>query len=167
MEPRRQFTVTVTKEDFVFAAAHFITLPGHRCETLHGHNYRAGLEVEGALEPEGWYVLDFTVLKRVLRALTAELDHRVLLPTENPKLTVAAADDRVTVAFDGAVRYVFPRGDCALLPIPNTTVEMLAQYLAGRVRGELTRAGIRHVAALALEVEENFGQSATYRETYS
>lgn len=167
MEPRRQFTVTVTKEDLVFAAAHFITLPGHRCETLHGHNYRAGLEVDGALEPEGWYVIDFTMLKRVLRALTAELDHRVLLPTENPKLTVTAVDDRVTVAFDGAVRYVFPRVDCALLPIPNTTVEMLAQYLAGRVRAELARAGVRHVTALALEVEENFGQSATYRETIS
>ena len=167
MEPRRQFTVTVTKEDLVFAAAHFITLPGHRCETLHGHNYRAGLEVDGALEPEGWYVIDFTMLKRVLRALTAELDHRVLLPTENPKLTVTPDDDRVTVAFDGAVRYVFPRADCALLPIPNTTVEMLAQYLAGRVRAELARAGVRHVTALALEVEENFGQSATYRETIS
>lgn len=167
MEPRRQFTVTVTKEDLVFAAAHFITLPGHRCETLHGHNYRAGLELDGALEPEGWYVLDFTLLKRLLRTLVAELDHRVLLPTENPKLTVTADDDRVTVSFDGAVRYVFPREDCALLPIPNTTVEMLAQYLAGRVRAELARAGVRHVAALALEVEENFGQSATYRETIS
>jgi 6-pyruvoyltetrahydropterin/6-carboxytetrahydropterin synthase len=167
MAPRRQFTVTVTKEDLVFAAAHFITLPGHRCETLHGHNYRAGLEVDGDLEPEGWYVLDFTMLKRMLRALTAELDHRVLLPTANPKLTVTATDDHVTVAFDGAVRYVFPRGDCALLPIPNTTVEMLAQYLAGRVRDELMRAGVRHVAALALEVEENFGQSATCRETIS
>ena len=167
MEPRRQFTVTVTKEDLVFAAAHFITLPGHRCETLHGHNYRAGLEVDGALEPEGWYVLDFTLLKRVLRSLTGELDHRVLLPTENPTLTVTADDGRVTVAYDGAVRYVFPRVDCALLPIPNTTVEMLAQYLAGRVRAELARAGVRHVTALALEVEENFGQSATYRETIS
>ena len=167
MEPRRQFKVTVTKEDLVFAAAHFITLPGHRCETLHGHNYRAGVEVEGDLEPDGWYVLDFTVLKRVLRGLTAELDHRVLLPTDNPKLAVTATDDRVTVAFDGAVRYVFPREDCVLLPIPNTTVEMLAQYLAGRVRDELGRAGVHHVAALALEVEENFGQSATCRETLS
>lgn len=167
MELRRQFKVTVTKEDLVFAAAHFITLPGHRCEALHGHNYRAGLEVEGDLEPDGWYVVDFTVLKRVLRGLTTELDHRVLLPTENPKLTVTTADERVTVAFDGVVRYVFPRGDCALLPIPNTTVEMLAQYLAGRVREELARAGIRQVAALALEVEENFGQSATYREALS
>jgi 6-pyruvoyltetrahydropterin/6-carboxytetrahydropterin synthase len=166
MEPRRQFKVSVTKEDLVFAAAHFITLPGHRCEALHGHNYRAGIEVEGDLEPEGWYVIDFTLLKRVLRGLTGELDHRVLLPTANPKLAVRAADEEVTVAFDGAVRYTFPRGDCVLLPIPNTTVEMLARYLAGRVRDELSRAGVPRLAMLAVEVEENFGQSATYRETW-
>ena len=99
--------------------------------------------------------------------LMAELDHRVLLPTANPTLTVTAADERVTVAFDGTVRYVFPREDCALLPIPNTTVEMLAQYLAGRTREALGRAGVRHLATLALEVEENFGQSATCRETFA
>ncbi|MGH7614556.1 MAG: hypothetical protein ACREMW_11030 [Gemmatimonadales bacterium] len=33
---RGEFKVSVRKEDLVFAAAHFITLPGHRCESLHG-----------------------------------------------------------------------------------------------------------------------------------
>jgi len=167
MSTRGSFKVAVTKEDLVFAAAHFITLPGHRCEALHGHNYRASVTVEGALEPEGWYVIDFSALKRVMRQLTQELDHHVLLPTENPKLIVTRGADRVTVAFDGAERYMFPADDCILLPIPNTTVEMLAQYLTRRLRDELTRgreAG--GVQAIALEVEENFGQSATYREVF-
>ena len=35
----------------------------------------------------------------------------------------------MTVAVDGKPRYLFPRRDCALLPIPNTTVEMLAELL--------------------------------------
>jgi hypothetical protein len=48
----------------------------------------------------------------VLRALTAELDHRVLLPTENPP-TVIADDDRVTVVSTARSGYVFPRVDCA------------------------------------------------------
>src|SRR5207245_1842289 len=60
--------------------------------------------------------------------------------------------------------YAFPRIDCALLPIPNTTVEMLAQYLAGRVCRELTTAPGVDLMAIEVEVEENFGQSATYRE---
>ena len=39
---------------------------------------------------------------------------------------------------------------------------MLAQYLAGRVRNELRAT---HLKTLEVEVEENFGQSASYRET--
>jgi 6-pyruvoyltetrahydropterin/6-carboxytetrahydropterin synthase len=70
----------------------------------------------------------------------------------------------VTVAVAGKPRYVFPRSDCALLPVPNTTVEMLAQYLAGRVRAELP-SGAVELRAIEVEVEENFGQSATYRES--
>ena len=49
-----EFRVAVTKEDLVFAAAHFITLAGHRCESLHGHNYRVGVTLEGALDGASW-----------------------------------------------------------------------------------------------------------------
>jgi 6-pyruvoyltetrahydropterin/6-carboxytetrahydropterin synthase len=162
MGTRGEFTVSITKEDLVFAAAHFITFAGHRCEKLHGHNYRASLLVEGGLEQDSWFVVDFSAVKKVMRALTAELDHRVLLPRDNPKLAIAEKNGSVHVAFDGQPRYVFPAGDCVILPIPNTTVEMLAQYLAGRVRTEL---GAMHLKAIEVEVEENFGQSASYRET--
>lgn len=164
MGARGQFKVTVTKEDLVFAAAHFITLPGHRCEALHGHNYRAGVVLEGALEPESGYVLDFVALKRLMKRLTDELDHKVLLPTENPKLAIERDSESVSVAYGGRARYAFPTGDCILLPVANTTVELLAEYLAGRVRAELKAAP--HVTAIELEVEENFGQSAIYREAW-
>ncbi|HEV8398906.1 MAG TPA: 6-carboxytetrahydropterin synthase [Gemmatimonadales bacterium] len=162
MGTRGAFKVTVTKEDLVFASAHFITFAGHRCETLHGHNYRAGAVVEGGLEPDTWFVLDFAALKKLMKRLTDELDHRVLLPRDNPKLTIIADSETVRVAFDGRARYVFPARDCVILPIPNTTVEMLSQYLAGRVRNELAAVNL---TAIEIEVEENFGQSASYRET--
>ena len=168
MAPGGDFRVSVTKDNIVFASAHFITFAGHRCETLHGHNYRVGAVVEGGLEPETWFVLDFAALKRVMKRLTDELDHRVLLPRDNPKLTITADGEAVRVAFDGRPRYVFPVRDCVILPIPNTTVEMLSQYLAGRVRTELAAAnggGAVHLTAIEIEVEENFGQSASYRET--
>lgn len=164
MNPRGSFSVSVTKEDLVFAAAHFITFAGHRCETLHGHNYRVRIVLAGGLEPDSWFVVDFSAVKGVMRRLTSELDHKVLLPTENPKLTIARQGESVAVAVGGRPRYVFPDGDCVLLPIPNTTVEMLAQHLAGRVRTEFAALGIRHLTQIELEVEENFGQSATYRE---
>ena len=162
--PAGAFTVSVRKEDLVFAAAHFITLPGHRCESLHGHNYRTGVELAGDLESDAWYVYDFVALKQLMRRLVGELDHKVLLPAANPALQVQEAEGSTTVAYDGQPRYVFPTTDCVVLPIPNTTVEMLAQYLAGRVKSELTAQGAAHVRTLAIDVEENFGQGATYRE---
>jgi 6-pyruvoyltetrahydropterin/6-carboxytetrahydropterin synthase len=52
MQHRGEFSVSVAKDYLVFSSAHFITFAGHRCEGLHGHNYRARATVEGALDQE-------------------------------------------------------------------------------------------------------------------
>jgi 6-pyruvoyltetrahydropterin/6-carboxytetrahydropterin synthase len=160
-----QFRVQVSKDYLVFASAHFITFRGHQCETLHGHNYRVGIAVEGGVDDEAFFVLDFSILKQITRRLVDEIDHKVLLPLRNPKLAFHEEGDRLRVDYFGQPTYVFPRRDCALLEIQNTTAEMLAQYLGTQVRDELVRSGYRHLTLLELEVEENYGQSATYRET--
>ena len=74
-------------------------------------------------------MFDFVMLKQIMRGLCDEIDHKVLLPLENPKIQVVEDGEIVNVAYEGKPRYVFPRKDCALLPIPNTTVEMLAELL--------------------------------------
>jgi 6-pyruvoyltetrahydropterin/6-carboxytetrahydropterin synthase len=158
------FRVQVSKDYLVFASAHFITFKGHQCESLHGHNYRVGVAVEGSVDEETLFVLDFSVLKQITRQLVNIIDHKVLLPTLNPKLAFREEDDRVMVDYFGKPTYVFPRRDCALLPIPNSTAEMLAQFLGSQVRQELSARGYTHLTSLELEVEENYGQSATYRE---
>ena len=159
------FRVQVSKDYLVFASAHFITFRGHQCETLHGHNYRVGVAVEGSVDAEAFFVLDFSVLKQITRRFVDEIDHKVLLPTQNPKLAFHEDGDRLRVDYFGRPTYVFPRRDCALLPIQNSTAEMLAQYLGVQVRDELSRGGYTHLTLMELEVEENYGQSATYRET--
>lgn len=160
--PRGAFRVQVTKDYLTFASAHFITFEGHRCETLHGHNYRVGVMCEGALDPETWYVFDFGVLKKLMKRLCDEIDHKVLLPTQSPKVTLGEQGSSITVAVNGEPRYVFPKKDCVLLPLPNTTVEMLAKYLAAKLRAEVVASA--SLTAIEVEVEESFGQSAIYRE---
>ena len=163
MNKRGEFRVTVTKDYLVFASAHFITFAGHRCEGLHGHNYRARVTIEGALNEESWFVFDFVELKRIMKRLCDEIDHLVLLPTRSDRVGVKEDGDSVSVSVDGKPRYVFPRKDCALLPIPNTTVEMLAQLLTERLHADLQKQGASGLTAIEMEVEENFGQSAVYR----
>jgi len=165
MPGRGEFRISVTKDDLVFSSAHFITFSGHRCEGLHGHNYRARVTLEGALHETVWFVFDFVELKKIMRRLCNSIDHKVLLPLGNPKLKVEEVGDTVTVAYEGAPRYVFPKADCSLLPIPNTTVEMLAEMLTDRLRAELTSLGAHGLTAIEMEVEENFGQWAVYRVT--
>ncbi|MEX2173554.1 MAG: 6-pyruvoyl tetrahydropterin synthase family protein [Pirellulaceae bacterium] len=153
-----QFSVRLAKEHHVFSAAHFITLGGNVCERLHGHNYRVNVEVFGPLD-ENQYVIDFLALRDELKALTDELDHRMLLPTGHPLIRVTATDQEVEAVFtpDGR-RWLFPKDDCVLLPVSNTTAERLAEYLGSRLRCAIeARTGIRP-QRLRIEVDENHGQ---------
>ena len=60
----------------------------------------------------------------------------MLLPTSHPLIRVAAGDHEVEATFEDR-RWVFPRGDCVLLPVANTTAELLARYLGTRLLDEL------------------------------
>src|SRR5256714_13737345 len=132
MAARKVFRVAVTKDNHVFASAHFITFPGHRCETLHGHNYRTHVVVEGGLDPEAHYVVDFSELKQLMKRLTDEIDHKVLLPLENPKLQIREDGDSVAVAANGRPRHRLPQSGFAPPPLPHTTGEKIAPYLPRR-----------------------------------
>ncbi len=149
------YHVRLAREDLAFAAAHFITFGG-QCERLHGHNYRVAVEVHGPLDANH-YVVDFVALADIVRQLLAELDHHVLLPTEHAEIRVAADDREVTATFQDR-RWVFPRGDCVLLPVANTTAELLAHHLAVALASRLQdRLGLRP-DRIAVEVHESPGQ---------
>ena len=55
----RSYRVSVAKDYLSFSSAHFITFRGHKCESLHGHNYRVAVVVEGGVDAECLFVLDF------------------------------------------------------------------------------------------------------------
>src|SRR5690349_25133518 len=91
----QRYSVVVAKDYLKFAAAHFIAYPGFR-EPLHGHNYQVSVKVEADLGPDG-YVLDFGLVKRIAKALCAELDERVLVPERSDCLRVACLPDGAEV----------------------------------------------------------------------
>ena len=150
------YHVRLTKEDLIFSAAHFITFNGDICERLHGHNYRVFAEVYGPLD-ENQYVIDFIALRDTLKEITTELDHHMLLPTEHPQIQIAAQEDEVEVTFEDR-RWVFPRGDCILLPVANTTTELLARYLGNELLDRLEKRTGARPQRLVIGVDENEGQ---------
>jgi 6-pyruvoyltetrahydropterin/6-carboxytetrahydropterin synthase len=156
--PGSRFKVRVTKDYLVFCSGHFITYEGDQCERIHGHNYRTAVEVEGDLD-RNHYVVDFIALKDMTRAITDELDHRMLLPTKNHLIGLQDDGSNVRVAYRDRF-WSFPRDECVLLPIANTTAELLADYIGGRLRQEMQDRGWPIPRVLRVEVEESFGQSA-------
>ena len=68
------YRVDVSKEQFVFSAAHFITFAGDICERIHGHNYGVRASIEGPLD-ENRYVVDFIALRDAVLEQTQALDH--------------------------------------------------------------------------------------------
>jgi 6-pyruvoyltetrahydropterin/6-carboxytetrahydropterin synthase len=158
--PADRYTVRVSKDYLVFCAGHFITYDGEHCERLHGHNYRVAVEVDGPLDANQ-YVFDFIALKQHTKAITDTLDHRMLLPTESRLIRVEEKAGEVDVRY-GERRWVFPREDCVLLPLANTTAELLGRYIGQRLLDVLRREKHFEPAALRVDVEESFGQLATY-----
>jgi 6-pyruvoyltetrahydropterin/6-carboxytetrahydropterin synthase len=157
-----QYHVRIEKESLVFSAGHFITFNGDVCERLHGHNYGVAAEIAGPLD-ENQYVIDFIALRDSLRSIVDGLDHYMLLPTQHPLIEVTASGEEVEARFRDR-RWVFPKGDCVLLPVANTTAEMLAQYIGHRLQAMLAQRGFTP-QRLRIEVDECFGQRGVWQRT--
>ncbi len=116
-----------------FSASHFI--PGHdKCGRLHGHSYILHLALYGEKADDGM-VMDFVDLKKALRKIVDELDHRVLLPGRSP--TVKIKKGREVEVLVGANRYVFPNDDVVILDVAQTSAEELAELVLERLLKEL------------------------------
>ena len=89
--------------------------------------------------------------------IVAELDHYMLLPTGHATIEVNQTEQDVEVRH-GDRRWVFPRGDCRLLPVENTTAELLARYIGGRLLAAIKDKTGVIPNRLVVEVDENQGQ---------
>ena len=150
------FRVDVTKEQFVFSAAHFITFAGDICERLHGHNYGVRASVGGPLD-ENRYVVDFIALRDAVLKETMALDHHMLLPRDHQEIKVSSDERETTVTFRER-RWVFPNEDCVILPVINTTAEEIARVIAQRVIASTSEKFGDAVEWIEVAVDENHGQ---------
>lgn len=67
-------------KSFTFEAAHWLpTFPdGHKCRRLHGHSFKFDVVVEGEVEPEKGYLIDYGDIKAAANPIVRELDHYLL-----------------------------------------------------------------------------------------
>ncbi|MCU0822634.1 MAG: 6-carboxytetrahydropterin synthase QueD [Spirochaetes bacterium] len=61
-----------------FSSAHFLKGYKGECESLHGHNWKVEIEVQGEELDNVGMLMDFKRLKAILHDILVNLDHRLL-----------------------------------------------------------------------------------------
>ena len=69
------FELTVERE---FASGHYLRNYKGKCENPHGHNYKVRVTLVGRELDQAGLLLDFTLLKQVMRPVIERLDHCML-----------------------------------------------------------------------------------------
>ncbi len=134
MSSKKIWRLTVRGE---FSAGHALRHYQGKCERMHGHNFAVELCVEGTnLTTDTEMLLDFKVLKTILRETLEGLDHRIL--NESPPF------DRINPSSENLARHIWQEVATRLAAHPDPQAQKVRPY--------------------SVSVAEKGQQSATYLE---
>lgn len=140
----------------MFSACHL--LPGHpKCGRLHGHTYTVNLKIDGEPDESGM-VLDFGNVKKALKQILSQLDHKVLLPKDRPEFKIEEKDEgsvRITIEDK---YYIFPKEDIFLMEVEAPTAEHMSVWLLERFI-EILKPG-PNISEVSVGLDEGWGQGA-------
>ena len=91
------FEVTV---DAGFSSGHYLRNYRGKCENPHGHNYRVQVTLQGKELDEAGLLLDFKLLKQVLRPVVEYLDHQMINDLEPFTTVNPSAENLAKYFFD-------------------------------------------------------------------
>ncbi len=159
--PKTTTALHLFKQNFKFSAAHFLIFDAQSAEKLHGHNYQVKVDIDFGAKPvdETGFLVDFNVLKKIIHARLQEWDEMVLLPALHPEMKIAKTGATLEVKFRDRF-YAFPANEVLLLPMTNTSVELLSAQLATEFFNQFKTYGVQK---LRVFVEETLGQGASYQ----
>ena len=106
------FEVTV---EAGFSSGHYLRNYRGKCENPHGHNYRVFVTLVGKELDEAGLLLDFKLLKQVMRPVVERLDHQMINDLEPFTMVNPSAEN--------LARYFY-----------EETAKQLQEMTAGRVK---------------------------------
>ena len=109
-------------ENLSFDAAHYTKGAEGKCMNLHGHTFKVSVEVEGEVNPETGFVIDFTVLKKLVKNIIEDYDHKIVIPKKDLNETFIKG------------RF---RGEVKILDYPEASTEYIALDIARRIYEKL------------------------------
>jgi 6-pyruvoyltetrahydropterin/6-carboxytetrahydropterin synthase len=138
--------ITTIKKEFHWEMGHRLPFHEGLCKNIHGHSYRAEIELTGPLNENGM-VIDFYVLSQLVKPVIEELDHSFMVNDQDTLLTNFLEEH----SFKATVVEFY------------TTAENIAGYLCDRIIKTLE--SIQHtIDLIAVTVWETEKASATVKK---
>ena len=92
-----------------FASAHFLDGYEGKCESLHGHNWKVEVELQGKRLDDIGMLMDFKKLKELLRTVLDKLDH-CLLNDLDPFKDSNPSSENISKYIHDSIRDRLPEG---------------------------------------------------------
>lgn len=167
---RTTFEVNVSNDTFKFNAAHFVAYTGFR-ERLHGHNYKLSVRLLGSRSiGQDGYVLDFGDVKAATKDVCKSLNEYFLCPMYSTAIQVKecvndSGNETLRLFCEDGAEFIFPKADCAMLPIVHSTAEELAVFTWGKILLKLDPDYLlkRGIHTMEVTCAEATGQEAIFR----
>ena len=150
------------KSNIRFSSAHIIP-EYEKCGRLHGHTYAIHLKISGEPDKKG-IIIDFSILKDILKKISGELDHKILIPEKSNAIKIVKDKKSVKINSIGN-EYVFPLKDCIFLPIGSTSAENLAKYILDTILKTVSLP--KNVDGIEIGVDEGYGQGARISKIFN
>ena len=151
-------TIEFHEGPYRFSAGHFTIFSATERERLHGHNYSLAASITAGMSEPG-LTFNYKLFKDKLRELCKHLDRRFLLPQHSPYLTLEEDSDYYFVTFNQE-KIPFLKSDVLLLPVANTTLEDLSQWVINQVISDEVFIQRYAISAVTIKVFNGPEQSA-------
>jgi len=103
-----------------FSSAHYLKDYKGPCEKIHGHNWKVELIVEGSELNNLDILIDFAILKKILKEVLFELDHKLL--NEIPYF------ENINPSSERLAEYIFKKVKEKLSSYPNVKVKEVTVF---------------------------------------
>ncbi|CAG9336339.1 unnamed protein product [Blepharisma stoltei] len=126
------YSNTFSFQEATFSSSHYIS----DCELLHGHEYHLSISLEWC-GPCNFLPINKDYIRTLLLEICSSFDKKIMIPEHSKEFPFEDLDGHFRVNFR-SIHFEFPKRNCIVLPISNTTCEELSKYINSLILEKLS-----------------------------
>ncbi|MEM0133256.1 6-carboxytetrahydropterin synthase [Acidiplasma sp.] len=154
------FTIKILgrEKNLTWSSGHYVP-DNIKCRRLHGHDYALDVEIQCNEISENGMVIDFTVIKNLVKPLIDSMDHKFIIPKNDIKYE---KENNYYVYVNGQLKLVINSNEAFVFEYNVGSAEYIAIFIYNKLKNELIK--YLNNFKLYITVYEGYGNTATFTE---